>query len=57
MISIKSPGGSMFPYYLKIWVDGYKTSITDRVISEFINNLCRMSLYIERLAIVGSRRG
>lgn len=57
MISIKSPGGSMFPYYLKIWVDGYKTSITDRVISEFINNLSRMSLYIERLAIVGSRRG
>ncbi len=38
---------------LKIWVDFYKTSITDRVIQELINHLSRISLYVERLSIVG----
>ena len=88
---MKSPGGSMFPYYykggeihclkygskyhnedslfklmeeeqefifninrkLKIWVDFYKTTITDRVLQEFINHLQRINDRIDKISIVG----
>ncbi|MEC0242630.1 hypothetical protein P4H66_22720 [Paenibacillus dokdonensis] len=88
---MKSPGGSMFPYYykggeihclkygskydneeslfklmeqeqefifninrkLKIWVDFYETTITDRVLQEFINHLQRINDRIDKISIVG----
>lgn len=88
---MKSPGGSLFPYYykggeihclkygnkyknevalfdlmrreedfikqknkkLKIWVDLYKTSITERVLEELVQHLVRMDDYINKLSIVG----
>lgn len=88
---MKSPGGSLFPYYykggeihclkygskysnqddlfkimkleeefilrtnrkLKIWVDFYKTSITARVLQEFIENINRLNAHIDKLSIVG----
>jgi hypothetical protein len=91
---LKSPGGSIFPYYykggeihclkygskysnedilfklmkqeeefivktnrkLKIWVDFYETSITDRVLQEFINNIKNLNKYIDKLSVVGLTR-
>lgn len=91
---MKSPGGSIFPYYykggeihclkygnhysdeaklfelmkleeafimetnkkLKIWIDMYKTSITDRVLHEIINNLTNINDYIVKLSFVGLSR-
>lgn len=88
---MKSPGGSIFPYYykggeihclkygskfknkeklfelmkqeeafiiqtnkkLKIWIDMYETSMTEKVIQELINNLKNLNDYIERLSFVG----
>jgi hypothetical protein len=91
MISKKSPGGSIFPYYFKngelfgahyesfstrerelleriraeeeflikqsyplpYWVNFYGTRLTDKVLSEFIQSLNRLQMYIPKLAIVG----
>jgi hypothetical protein len=91
---MKSPGGSIFPYYykggeihclkygskhsnedtliklmkqeeefifkknrkLKIWVDFYETSITERVLQEFINNIKNLNEYIDKLSVVGLTR-
>lgn len=88
---MKSPGGSLFPYYykggeihclkygskynnedelfkimkleeefirktnrkLKIWVDFYKTSITTRVLQEFIGNIKRLNEHIDKFTVVG----
>lgn len=88
---MKSPGGSLFPYYykggeihclkygskynnedelfkimkleeefilktnrkLKIWVDFYKTSISARVLQEFIENIRRLNEHIVKLSVVG----
>lgn len=91
MNSIKSPGGSLYPYYYKggeihclkygsfytnkdslfalmkkeeefildkkrrisIWVDFYKTKLTNEVIAEFVNSICRLTPSISKLSIVG----
>ncbi|TBL69932.1 hypothetical protein [Paenibacillus thalictri] len=91
MNSIKSPGGSIYPYYYKggeihclkygsfyankdslfalmkkeeefildkkrrisIWVDFYKTKLTNEVITEFVNSICRLAPSISKLSIVG----
>lgn len=88
---MKSPGGSIFPYYykggeihclkygnkykdadalfhvmkqeeefilttnrqLKVWVDFYKTSITDNVLIAFVENINRLNEHINKLSVVG----
>ncbi|MFC7681834.1 hypothetical protein [Paenibacillus sp. GCM10028914] len=88
---MKSPGGSIFPYYykggeihclkygnkyknkealfhlmkqeeefitatnrrLKIWVDFYKTSISDSVLIAFVENIKRLNNHIHKISIVG----
>ncbi|MFU1792525.1 hypothetical protein ACM1RC_01520 [Paenibacillus azoreducens] len=88
---MKSPGGSIFPYYykggeihclkygskykneaklmelmkqeedfmiqinkkLKIWVDFYKTSITENILDEFIRQIRDLERYIDKLSVVG----
>ncbi|TYP72031.1 hypothetical protein [Paenibacillus methanolicus] len=91
MYSVKSPGGSLYPYYYKggeihclkygsfyrnkdslvalmkeeedfilgkkrrmrIWVDFYKTNVTNEVIAEFVESICRIAPSISKLSIVG----
>ncbi|SEB91475.1 hypothetical protein [Paenibacillus sp. GP183] len=91
MNSIKSPGGSLFPYFYKngeihclkygsfyfnkdalfslikaeeefilethrrldIWVDFYKTSLTQEVMNEFVESISRLNKSIRKLSIVG----
>jgi hypothetical protein len=91
MISKKSPGGAIFPYYYKngelfgahyesfaareqellermraeeeffikqnyplpYWVNFYGTTLTSKVMSEFIQSMNRLQRYIPKLAIVG----
>ncbi|UNK16980.1 hypothetical protein MNQ98_21155 [Paenibacillus sp. N3/727] len=88
---MKSPGGSIFPYYykggeihclkygskynneeklfelmkqeeefifntnkkLKIWVDMYETSVTNRVLQELSNNINNLRAHIDKLSFVG----
>jgi predicted HTH transcriptional regulator len=88
---MKSPGGSIYPYYykggeihclkygskykneeklfelmkeeevfifntnkkLKIWVDMYKTTITNRVLQELTNNVYNLKDHIDKLSFVG----
>ncbi|SDE92934.1 hypothetical protein SAMN04488689_10314 [Paenibacillus sp. cl6col] len=91
---MKSPGGSIFPYYykggeihclkygshysdteklfelmkqeeefilhtnrrLKIWVDFYKTTITEQVLQQFIAHITNLHARIDKLSIVGLTR-
>ena len=38
---------------LKIWMDLYKTSVTDRVLRELTNNISNLNDHIDKLAFVG----
>lgn len=91
MSSMKSPGGSLFPYYYKggelhclkygsfydnadllfklmqeeeefiasqnhllnIWVDFYKTKLTDSVLNKFVENMSYLQNHSKKIAIVG----
>ncbi|MBP1904883.1 hypothetical protein J2Z32_001507 [Paenibacillus turicensis] len=91
MSSMKSPGGSLFPYYYKggelhclkygsfyenedslfklmkdeeefissqnrllnIWVDFYKTKLTNAVLNKFLENMIYLQNHSKKIAIVG----
>jgi hypothetical protein len=38
---------------LRIWVDLYETFLTEKVLNEFVENICQLNKHIIKLSIVG----